>query len=148
MTEQEIKDSIRGFFKAWTAGETKQAVSFFTEDAVCAFPRGIFKGTAEIEKYLAWVIKNTGDYKFAEAGIGIITRGDTAVDEHRLSGNSNGMKWELPGACVYEFKNGKIANMRGYYNVLFQAQQAAKGVIARWMVNAVVKASVKGLEKN
>jgi len=145
MTEQEIKDSIRGFFKAWTTGDTKQALSFFTEDALFIVPRGSFKGTTEIEKYITWVNRSTRDYKVTETGIGIITQGDTAVDEHRLSGVSNGMKWEIPGVCIYEFRNGKIANMRGFYNVLSQAQQVAKGVFAKWMVNTVVKASVKGL---
>ena len=146
MIEQEIKDAIRGFFKAWTTGDTKQALSFFAEDAVCIFPRGTFKGIAQIEKYLTWVNRGIKDYKFTETGIGIITQGDTAVDEHKLSGTSNGIKWELPAVCIYEFKNGKIANMRGFYNVLSQLQQTAKGMLAKWMVNTVENASRKGLK--
>ena len=145
MTEQEIKDSIRGFFKAWTTGDTKQALSFFAEDAVFIVPRGTFKGTAQIEKYLTWVNRVTRDYKITEAGIGIITQGDTAADEHKLSGTSNGMKWETPAVCIYEFKNGKIANMRGFYNLLSQVQQSTKGMFAKWRVNTVVKGAQKGL---
>jgi len=145
MTEQEIRDSIHGFFKAWTTGDTKHALSFFAEDAVFIVPRGTFKGSAQIEKYITWVYRMTQDYRFTETGIGIIAQGDTAVDEHILSGIANGMKWELPGVCIYEFKNGKIANMRGFYNVLSQLQQMAKGVVAKWMVNTVVNASQKGL---
>ena len=145
MTEQEIKDSIRGFFKAWTTGDTKQALSFFTEDAVFTVPRGTFKGTAQIEKYLTWVNRGTRDYKVTEAGIGIITLGATAADEHRLSGTSNGMKWEIPAVCIYEFKNGKIANMRGFYNLLSQVQQSTKGMFAKWIVNTVVNGAQKGL---
>ena len=145
MTEQEIKDSIRGFFKAWTTGDTKQALSFFAEDAVFTVPRGTFKGTAQIEKYLTWVNRGTRDYKVTEAGIGIITQGDTAADEHRLSGTSNGMKWEIPAVCTYEFKNGKIASMRGFYNLLSQVQQSTKGMFAKWMVNTVVSGAQKGL---
>ena len=145
MTEQEIKDSIRGFFKAWTTGDTKQALSFFVEDAVFTVPRGTFKGTAQIEKYLTWVNKGTRDYKVTEAGIGIITQGATAADEHRLSGTSNGMKWEIPAVCIYEFKNGKIANMRGFYNLLSQVQQSTKGMFAKWLVNTVVNGAQNGL---
>ena len=145
MNEQQIKDTIRGFFKAWIEGDTKGALSFFADDAVFTVPRGIFKGAAEIERYLMWVNRGTKDYKVAETGIGIITQDDTAVDEHRLSGTSNGMKWELPGVCIWEFKNGKVVNMRGFYNVLSQAQQSTKGV-SRWVVNTVVNASKKGLK--
>ena len=57
MTDQQIKDAIRSFLKAWTAGDTKQALSFFAEDAVCIVPPGTFKGTAQIEKYITWVTK-------------------------------------------------------------------------------------------
>ena len=144
MTEEEIKDSIRGFFKAWTTGDTDQALSFFAEDAVYTVPRGTFKGTAQIEKYLTWVNRGTRDYKITEAGIGIITQGDTAADEHRLSGTSNGMKWETPAVCIYEFKNGKIANMRGFYNLLSQVQQSTKG-ISRLLVNLVINGAQKAL---
>ena len=49
MTDQQIKDSIHGFLKAWTEGNTKQAVSFFAEDASFTVPRGTFKGTSQIE---------------------------------------------------------------------------------------------------
>ena len=145
MTDQQIKDAIRSFLKAWATGDTKQALSFFAEDAVCIGPPGTFKGTAQIEKYLTWVNRGTRDYKVTETGIGIITQGATAADEHRLSGTSNGMKWEIPAVCIYEFKNGKIANMRGFYDLLSQVQQSTKGMFAKWIVNTVVNRAQKGL---
>jgi ketosteroid isomerase-like protein len=146
MTEQEIKDTINGFFKAWMAGDTKQALSFFTDDAVFIVPRGTFKGTAKIEKYLTWVNKGTRDYNVTKTGIGIITQENIAVDEHRLSGISNGVKWEVPAVCIYEFKNGKIANMRGFYDLLSQVQQSTKGMFVKWMVNTVINVSKRGLK--
>ena len=79
-------------------------------------------------------------------GIGIITQGDIGVIEHKLSGIFNGMKWESPTVCIYEFKNGKIANVRAFYDVLSEAQQASKGMFAKWIVNMVVNASRKGLK--
>jgi ketosteroid isomerase-like protein len=145
MTDQQIKDAIRGFLKSMTAGDIKKALSFVAEDAVWIAPQGTFKGTAQIEKLITWVNKYNKDNKVTETGIGIITQGDTGVIEHNLSGIYNGMKWESPAVCIYEFKNGKIANMRGFYDVLAQAQQAAKGMFARWAVNAVVNGSQKGL---
>ena len=145
MTDQQIKDAIRSFLKAWATGDTKQALSFFAEDAVCIGPPGTFKGTAQIEKYITWVSKMTKDFKITETGTGIITQGDTGIIEHLLSGTLNGMKWESPAVCIYEFKNGKMASVRAFYDALSQAQQAAKGMFAKWAVNAVVNASKKGL---
>ena len=145
MTDQEIKEAIRGFLKAWTAGDTKQALSFFAADAVLISPFGTSRGISQIEKNITWVNKMTKDYKITETGIGIITQGDTGVIDHKISGVSNGKKWELPAMCIYEFKNGKITNVRSFYDVLSQAQQIATG-IGKWMVNMVVNASQKGLK--
>ena len=144
MTDQQIKDAIRGFLKSWTAGDTKQALSFFAEDGVLVGPAGTFKGTAQIEKYLTWVNRMTKDFKVTETGIGIITQGDTGVIEYNLSGISRGMKWKLPGIAIYEFKNGKIANMRGVYDILSRSQQTTKG-LSKWIVNLVVNGARKGL---
>ncbi len=144
MTDQQIKDAIRGFRKAWAAGDIKQAITFFADDAVYVTPQGTFKGTAQIEKYITWVNRMNKDYKTTETGIGIITQGDTGVIEHNMSGTFKGMKWESPAVTIYEFKNGKIANLRLFYDVLSQAQQASKG-IAKWWVNTVVNNSRKGL---
>jgi len=145
MTDQQIKDGIRGFLKAMTAGDTKSALSFLTDDAVWIAPQGTFRGIAQIEKLITWSNTYSKDNKVTENGIGIITQGDMGVIEHKLSGIYHGKKWESPAVCIYEFKNGKIASMRGFYDALSQAQQASKGM-ANWMVNMVVNSSRKGLK--
>lgn len=144
MTDQQIKDAIRGFLKSMTAGDVKGALSFVAEDAVWVSPQGTFKGTDQIGKALTW-LSSMKDYKVTETGVGIITQGDMGVIEHKLSGIYNGMKWESPAVCIYEFKNGKIASMRAFYDVLSQSQQVTKG-IAKWVVNMVVNGSRKGLK--
>lgn len=146
MTDQQIKDAIRGFLKAWTAADTKQGLSLFTEDSVWINPQGTFKGKAQIEKYMTWITSTNKDFKIAENGIGVIVQGDSAVIEHEVSGTLNGMKWVVPATCAWEFKNGKVANVRTFYDVLSQAQQAAKGMIPRWMVSKVINVSQKGLK--
>ncbi len=145
MTEQEIKDSIRGFLKSITAGDIKNALLSFAEDAVWTSPQGIFKGIPQIEKLLTWMDRTIEDYKITETGIGIIVQGDTGVVEHDLSGTYNGMRGEVPAMCIYEFKNGKITNVRAFHDRLTLAQQATKG-ISRWVVNAVVNGTTKGLK--
>lgn len=146
MTDQQIKDTIRNFLKSMMTGDIKSALSFVAEDAVWIAPQGTFKGTAQIEKLMTWINKMNKDNKVTETGIGIITQGDTGVIEHNLSGIYNGMKWESPTVCIYEFINGKIAKIRAFYDVLSQSQQASKGMFAKWAVNAVVNGSRKGLK--
>ena len=144
MTEQQIKDVSHGFLKAWTSGDLKQALSFFAADAVWTTPNGLFKGTAQIEKYLNWVRNLVKDYKITESGVGIVVQGDKAAVEHNLSGTINGMKMNLLSMCTYEFEDGKIANLKTCYDRLEQAQQATKG-INKWVVNKVINGAQKGL---
>jgi len=145
MTDQQIKDAIRGFLKSWTGGDIKQALSLFTNDSVWVTPQGTFKGLSQIEKYTKWIYEGNKDFKIVENGIGIIVQGDKAVIEHDVSGTLNGKKWLSPATCAWEFKNDKVANLRTFYDVLSQAQQASTG-IGKWMVNMVVNASQKGLK--
>jgi len=144
MTDQQIKDAIRGFIKAMAAGDAKGALSFVADDAVWISPLGTFKGAAQIEKAITWMNKTNKDNKVTETGVGIITQGDTGIIEHNLSGIFKGKKWESPAVCIYEFKNGKVASMRAFYDGLTQAQQASKG-LSRWVVNMVVNGARKGL---
>lgn len=145
MSEEQIKGAIRGFLDAMTVGDATNAISFLATDAVFITPLGTFKGSAEISKFITWSYKNTKDYKIKETGIGIIAQGNTGVIEHDVSGTYNGMKWEVPAMCIYEFKNDKIVNMRSFYDRLAQAKQGAKGFIPRWAVNSVANAMEKGL---
>ncbi len=145
MSEEQIKSAIRGFIKSMTVGDSKQAISFLADDVVWVTPYGTFKGKPAVVKYLAWVNKIVKDYRVNENGIGIITQGDTGIIEHNLLGVTNAKKWEIPAMCIYEFKEEKIQNMRAFFDRASQAKQAAKGVIAKWAVNAVVNATEKGL---
>lgn len=145
MTDQQIKDAIRGFLKAWTTGDTKQALTMFTNDSVWVNPQGTFKGVSQIEKYTTWIYSNNKNFQIVENGIGIIVQGDKAVIEHDVSGVLNGKSWKVPATCTWEFKDGKVDSVRTFYDVLFQAKQATGG-ISNWMVNMVVNASQKGLK--
>jgi hypothetical protein len=56
-----------------------------------------------------------------------------------LRGTINGLRWEAPAICAYEFSGDKIQYHRVYYNRLVVAKQAAKGWIPKKVVNSVVK---------
>ena len=122
-----------------------KSLSFLTQDAVLVTPEGTFKGSTEVQKYLTWVKQTTKDYKVTDTGIGILAQGNTAVIEHNVAGTYNGMKWEVPAMCIYEFTGDKIQNMRSFRDRLAIAKQATKGWIPKMVVNSVVKGTVKGL---
>jgi ketosteroid isomerase-like protein len=145
MNDQETRDFIHGFLEAWTSGQIKQALALFTEESTWMAPPATFKGLAQIENYLTWAVSSIKDFHITENGNGIVSQGDRAFIEHELSGTLNGKPFKLPSACAWEFKDGKVANLRTYFDVLSQAQQVASGAMAKFAVNAVVKASQQGL---
>ncbi len=145
MSEEQMKTAIRGFLKSIMEGDVTKSLSFLTQDVVWVAPQGTFKGSAEVQKYLAWMKQIAKDSKITETGIGILVQGNTAAIEHNIAGNTNDMKWEIPAMCIYEFKNEKIQNMRSFYDTLAQAKQVVKRGIPKMAVNSVVKATIKGL---
>ena len=145
MSEEQMKTAIRGFLKSLMEGDVTKSLSFLTQSVVWVVPQGTFKGSTEVQKYLTWMKQTVKDSRVTETGIGILVQGNTAVIEHNLAGTTNGMKWEVPGMCIYEFTGEKIQNVRAFYDTLAQAKQAVKGCIPKMMVNSVVKAISKGL---
>ena len=145
MSEEQMKTAIRGFLKSLMEGDVTKSLSFLTQGVVWVVPQGTFKGSAEVQKYLTWMKQTVKDSKITETGIGILVQGNAAVIEHNLAGTTNGMKWEVPGMCIYEFTGEKIQNVRAFYDTLAQAKQAVKGCIPKMVVNSVMKAISKGL---
>jgi len=145
MTEEQIKNTIRGFLQALASGDISRALSFIAENADMTVWGRTLKGKAEVQKYLTWMATNSKDGRITETGIGIITQGDTGVIEHIISGVTNGRRFEIPTACIYEFKNNKIQSVRAFSDRLTMARQAASGLFARWIVNSMVKAMEKGI---
>lgn len=145
MTGEQMKSSILGHLQAVMAGDFTKAASFIAEDTVYVEPMGTFKGMEGLKRYMAWNNKTFKDSKFTETGIGTIIQGNNGAVELNLSGNSGGSKVEMPAVFIFEFNNDKIQKIRGYYDRLGAAKQSAKGWLAKWMVNSVIKAAEKGL---
>ena len=136
---------INGFLRAVMEGDAAQAVLFLTDDATWATPHGTFKGTSEIRRYLAWVGRIATDLRIVNTGIGILERGKTCVIEHNLSGITNGLNWEIPAVCIYQFGDRKVKNIRTFFDRLSLYRQAPGGVLARKTLNTIVNMAEKGL---
>jgi hypothetical protein len=55
------------------------------------------------------------------------------------------MRAEVLAMCAWEFNNGKIQRMSTVMDRLSMARQGAKGWLAKWLVNSIVKRAEKGL---
>ena len=145
-SEEKIESVIRGWRAALEKADVEKALSFVAEDAVWVSNEGTFKGKEEWKRYLTWMVKVNRDLKFQDAGIGVMTKGNKAVSQYTLEAKTlDGMKFEVPGICIYEFKNGKIQKHWSVVDRLSIAKQAAKGTIAKRVVSTIVNRSEKGL---
>ena len=126
-------------------GDAAQAVLFLTADAIWATPHGTFKGASEITRYLTWMGRTATDLRIAETGIGILERGKTCVIEHNLSGITSRLNWEIPAMCIYECGDGKVKNIRTFFDRLSLYRQAPSGVLAKQALNAIVNMAEKEL---
>jgi len=146
MSEEKIESVIRGWRAALEKADVEKALTFVAEDAVWINNEGTFKGKEEWKRYLTWMARVNRDLKFKDAGIGIMAKGNKAVSQFIMEAKtSDGMKFEVPGICIYEFKNEKIQQHWSVSDRLSAAKQAAKGTFAKRVVSAVVNSCEKGL---
>jgi len=146
MSEEKIESVIRGWRAALEKKDVEKALSFVAEDAVWVANEGTFKGKEEWKRYLTWMAKVTPDVKFKDAGIGVMTKGNKAVSQYTLEAKtSDGMKYEVPGVCLFEFKNEKIQQHCTILDRVLVVKQVAKGIAAKRLVGSLVKRMEKGL---
>jgi len=145
MSDERILSIMRDCFGAMEKGDVEKGLSFWAEDGVWITPAGTFKGKEEVKRYLTWMAQSMQDVKITETGNGIIAQGDKAFVEHNIAGTSQGMRAEVLAVCAWEFNNGKIQRMSTVMDRLSMARQGAKGWLAKWLVNSIVKRAEKGL---
>ena len=141
MAEQEIANIMRDCVKTLETGDVDKSLSFFTEDAVWVSPVGTFKGKDELRSYLS--TESMQHMTITEAGNGIILQGNKAFFEHVIATTFQGRKLEGLVMCAYEFKGDKIQAITTVYDRLLVAKQAAKGWLAKKLVNSIVKQTEK-----
>jgi len=146
MSEKKIESIIRSFVEAVEKRDEEKTLSFLAEDAVWVAPEGTFKGKEEIKRLLTWMAQSARDIKFRDTGIGIMVKGNKAVYEYVIEAvTSEGITFETPGICVYEFSDEKIEQHRVLYDRLSIGKQVAKGWFAKRVVNSLIARGEKGL---
>ena len=145
MSEEKIESVLRSWGAALETKDVEKALSLVADDAVWMNDEGTFKGKEDWKRYLTWLAKQFAEGKFKDTGIGVMVKGNKAVWQYTLEGTLNGMKFEVPGVCMYEFKNEKILQHTTITDRLALAKQVAKGAIQKRVVNSIVNAAEKGL---
>jgi ketosteroid isomerase-like protein len=145
MDVEKTKSIMRECFGAMEKGDVEKELSFWAEDGTWITSAGTFKGREELKRYMTWMAEYIKDMKITETGNGIIVQGDKAFVEHDIAGTFQGMRVEVLAMCAWEFSNEKIQRMSTVMDRLLMAKQGAKGWLAKWMVNLVVKQAEKGL---
>ena len=145
MDEEKTKSIMRGCFEAMEKGDVEKGLSYWAEDGAWITPAGTFKGKEEVKRYLTWMAESMQDVKITETGNGIIVQGDRAFVEHDLAGTFQGMRAEVLAICAWEFSDEKVQRISTVMDRLSMAKQGAKGWLAKWMVNLIVKQTEKGL---
>lgn len=144
MSEEEIKSVVRDLNQAIERKDLGKMLFLYVEDASLVAPEGTFEGREEIERYWTWQIRSALEVTSTETEM--IVQGNKIAAEHIIGVTMvNGMKWRQPIACIYEFTDGKIKRHRISYDRLSIAKQAAKGWLAKRLVNSVRGQMEKGL---
>ena len=145
MNDEKIAGIMRDLIKSIETGDVEKTLSLFAEDGVWINPNGTFRGREELKRYMTSSARSMQEVKITETGNKIIVRGERAFYEHEIAATIEGKRVEGLAMCAYEFANDKIQEVRTVYDRLLMAKQAAKGWLAKTLVNSIVKQAEKGL---
>ncbi|MDW7730154.1 MAG: nuclear transport factor 2 family protein [Bacillota bacterium] len=146
MSDEEKAEMMREFVKALEIFDQEKAYSFCADDLVWVMPMKTYKGKEELREFFKWLSDTVKDYKITETGNGILVQGDKAFFEHTMSGIMQGEKVSYLALCAYEFKDGKIKELRTVFDRLSIAEQASSKWLPKKFVNTIVSQMQKGLD--
>jgi ketosteroid isomerase-like protein len=146
MSEEKIENCIRGWREAIEKADVEKALSFVAEDAVWVNNEGTFRGKEEWKRCLTWMTGANRDWRFKDAGIGIMVKGNKAVSQFTIEAKPhNHVKYEVPSVSLYVSKNEKIQQHWSLSDRLSIAKQSGEGIVAERVIRTVVNGMEKGL---
>jgi ketosteroid isomerase-like protein len=146
MTEEERKNTVRGFLMAYEERDLERALAFLVEDASWTTPAGTYRGKDALRRYLTWEFDMVPSLTVTETGAGLMVQGNQVLIEHTLAGTIRGEPCEWLGMCAYDFREGKIQEVRTVYDRLSLLKQSATGWLESKIVNAVASQAESGLQ--
>ena len=144
MSQQKMSGTVHGIHEAMVKKDIEKLLSFFTDDARLISSEGTFIGKKEIGRYFTWMSEPYEET--TSTTVNLIVQGDKAAHEYVIEATSaDGTRVSLPGVAMYDFKDGKAQEIRGYLDRLMMAKQVVKGWFPKRIINTIVKQAEKGL---
>jgi ketosteroid isomerase-like protein len=144
MNDIDIKGAVREFLTAFSARDAEKALAFLTDDATWVTPAAKYQGKQAIGRYLDWEFDVVPTLTITETGAGLMVQGNQALIEHTLAGTVRGEPCQWLGMCAYEFRDGKIQEMRTVFDRMTLVQQSATGWLESKIVDAVASQTESG----
>lgn len=146
MYEDETRRGVmRSIHRALINKDVDKAVSFYRDDATLIANEGTFKGVQEIRRYYTWLLQQWSELKFIETML--LVDGNKAAYEYVVEGTGREGREvsKFSGVDMYEFRNGKVQQVRAYFDRLLITKQLARGWLAKRLVSSIVDRMERGL---
>ncbi len=146
MSDVTIEGLVRQAMDVINTNDVDKILDLFAEDGLWRTPSGLFKGKAELRKFVTWITETMKDNNLAETGAGVMIKGRNAMVEHIQTGFIEGDPIRFLSMCAYEFDdNDKIRQLTTIYDRLAMAEQAADRWLEKTVVHSVVNKVQEGL---
>ena len=143
MSVEEMKSTIRGVHEAIMKDDVEKLASFLTDDTTVTDPVGTLKGREGAKRWMKWISGNFPKVVLKETGL--IVEGNLAAHEYTMEGTTTEkVTVSFPAVVMYEFKDGKILNVKNFYDQISIAKRLAKGVLAKKAVKSIEDQFKKG----
>jgi ketosteroid isomerase-like protein len=121
-------DTLKEVLDAFNRHDLDAIMGYFSDDCSFDFPRGPepwgqrFVGKAQVREALASRFKGIPDVHYGDDRHWISVDGTRGVSEWTLSGTTtSGIKLNVQGCDLWEFRNGKIIRKDSYWKIVEQA---------------------------
>jgi steroid delta-isomerase-like uncharacterized protein len=131
ITEMKVTaDTLKQVLDAFNRHDLDAIMEYFSEDCSFDFPRGPepweqrFVGKAQVREGLAGRFKGIPDVHYGDDQHWISADGTQGVSEWTLTGTTtSGIKLNVRGCDLWEFRDGKITRKNSYWKIVEQASQ-------------------------
>ncbi len=133
ITEMNVTaDTLKQVLDAFNRHDLDAIMEYFSDDCSFDFPRGPeawgqrFVGKAQVREGLAGRFKGIPDVHYGDDQHWISADGTQGVSEWTLTGTTtSGIKLNVRGCDLWEFRDGKITRKNSYWKIVEQASQAS-----------------------
>src|SRR5687767_13127797 len=122
-------ETLKQLLDAFNRHDLDAIMEYFSEDCFFDFPRGPdyigkrFIGKSQVREALAERFKGIPDVHYGDDRHWISAEGDRGVSEWTLTGTTtSGVKLEVRGCDLWEFRDGKITRKDSYWKIVEPAK--------------------------